>query len=139
MRMPSSSTLVENGGTEPGKLPELLKDWVRLRKECLKLLKSVKGARWERMGTHETAGPLTMDALLRRHAMGNDEAHLAQIEGIKNISFPVLDHSGHAFAAVTVPFLRRLDQENDRGIEQTREALKKVALKLSATADTHGA
>ena len=65
------------------KLPELLKDWVRLRKECLKLLKSVKGGRWERMGTHETAGPLTMEALLRRHAMGNDEAHLAQIEGIK--------------------------------------------------------
>jgi hypothetical protein len=65
------------------KLPELMRDWLRARKECLKLLKSVKGARWERMGTHETAGPLSMDALLRRHAMGNDEAHLGQIEGIK--------------------------------------------------------
>ena len=65
------------------KLPELLRDWLKLRKECLKLLKSVKGPRWERMGTHETAGPLSMDALLRRHAIGNDEAHLGQIETIK--------------------------------------------------------
>jgi len=65
------------------RLPDLLRDWLKLRKECLKLLKSVKGPRWERMGTHETAGPLTMDALLSRQAVGNDEAHLAQIEGIK--------------------------------------------------------
>ncbi|MBX7184572.1 MAG: DinB family protein [Vicinamibacteria bacterium] len=65
------------------KLSELLRDWLKTRKECLKLLKSVKGARWERSGVHETAGPLSMDDLLRRHAMGNDEAHLGQIEGIK--------------------------------------------------------
>lgn len=65
------------------KLPDLLRDWLKLRKECLKLLKSVKGPRWDRVGTHETAGPLTVDTLLRRHAVGNDEAHLSQIEGIK--------------------------------------------------------
>lgn len=65
------------------KLSELVRDWLKLRKDCLRLLKSVKGARWERMGTHETAGPLSMDSLLRRQAMGNDEAHLAQIESIK--------------------------------------------------------
>ncbi len=65
------------------KLADVLRDWLKLRKECLRLLKSVKGSSWERMGTHETAGPLTMDALLRRQAMGNDEAHLGQIEGIK--------------------------------------------------------
>jgi uncharacterized damage-inducible protein DinB len=65
------------------KLPELLRDWLKARKECLRLLKSVKGQRWERTGTHETAGPLSMDTLLRRHAMGNDEAHLGQIEDIK--------------------------------------------------------
>ena len=65
------------------KLPEILRDWQKLRKECLKLLKSVKGPRWDRVGTHETAGPLTMETLLRRQAIGNDEAHLGQIEGIK--------------------------------------------------------
>jgi len=65
------------------KTPELMREWLKLRKECLKLLKSVKGSRWDRIGTHETAGPLSMDALLRRHAMGNDDAHLGQIEAIK--------------------------------------------------------
>lgn len=65
------------------KLPEVLRDWTRLRRESLKILKSVKGAQWERIGTHETAGPLSMTALLRRHAIGNDEAHLGQIEAIK--------------------------------------------------------
>src|SRR5262245_55452693 len=32
------------------KLPEVLRDWLKARKECLKLLKSVKGAQWERPG-----------------------------------------------------------------------------------------
>jgi uncharacterized damage-inducible protein DinB len=85
------------------KLPELLRDWLGARKECLRLLKSVKGARWERMGTHETAGPLSMDALLRRHAMGNDEAHLGQIEGIKKraAEFESLEASPKKLADLT--------------------------------------
>jgi uncharacterized damage-inducible protein DinB len=65
------------------KLPEVLRDWLKARKECLKLLKSVKGSSWERPGVHQTAGPLTMEILLRRHAVGNDQAHLGQIEAIK--------------------------------------------------------
>jgi DinB superfamily len=75
------------------KLPELLRDFVRLRKECLKLLKSVKSAQWDRIGTHETAGPLSMNDLLRRQSIGNDEAHLGQIEGIKKraAQFEVLE------------------------------------------------
>lgn len=65
------------------RLPELLREWLKLRKESLKLLKSVKSAQWERMGTHETAGPLSMTDLLGRHAVGNDLAHLGQIDAIK--------------------------------------------------------
>ncbi|MEO8501106.1 MAG: DinB family protein [Vicinamibacteria bacterium] len=65
------------------KVTEVLRDWLRLRKDCLKLLRSVKGPRWERIGAHETAGPLSMNDLLLRHAMGNDQAHLSQIEAIK--------------------------------------------------------
>ena len=85
------------------KLPELMRDWLKARKECLKLLKSVKGPRWERMGTHETAGPLSMDGLLRRHAMGNDEAHLGQIEGIKKraAAFEALEASPKTLADLT--------------------------------------
>jgi hypothetical protein len=62
---------------------EVLRDWRRLRKESLGLLKGLTPAQWARVGTHETAGPLSMDQLLVRHAVGNDAAHLGQIEAIK--------------------------------------------------------
>ncbi len=60
----------------------LLREWTRLRRESLKLLSKVKPQEWERAGIHETAGRLTMTDLVRRHAVGNDGAHLAQIEAI---------------------------------------------------------
>jgi DinB family protein len=65
------------------KLSDVLRDWKRLRKETLKLLKSVKDEQWQRAGVHETDGPLTLETILRRQAVGNDEAHLGQIEHIK--------------------------------------------------------
>jgi uncharacterized damage-inducible protein DinB len=65
------------------KLGEVVRDWGRLRRESLSLLRTVKGDQWSRRGTHETAGPLSVDDLLRRHAVGNDEAHLGQIDAIK--------------------------------------------------------
>lgn len=85
------------------KLADVLREWTKLRKECLKLLKSVKGARWERVGTHELAGPLTIDGLLRRQAMGNDEAHLGQIEGIlrRAAAFEALEQTSRRLADLT--------------------------------------
>ncbi|MFI5180180.1 MAG: DinB family protein [Thermoanaerobaculia bacterium] len=62
---------------------EVLRDWSRLRRESLGLLFKMKADQWARAGHHETAGRLTMEDLLRRHAVGNDEAHLGQIEAIK--------------------------------------------------------
>lgn len=64
------------------KLSGLLREWSRLRRESLKLLKKVKPADWERAGIHETAGRLTMSDFVRRQAVGNDLAHLGQIEAI---------------------------------------------------------
>ena len=64
-------------------LREVLRDWRAARKECLAVLKKVKGAQWTRIGTHETAGPMSLETVLRRQALGNDEAHLVQIENIK--------------------------------------------------------
>ncbi|MFI5183015.1 MAG: DinB family protein [Vicinamibacteria bacterium] len=65
------------------RLGEVLRDWAKLRKESLRLLRKVKGAQWERIGTHETAGPFSVETFLRRHAVGNDEAHLGQIDAIR--------------------------------------------------------
>jgi hypothetical protein len=58
-------------------------DWSKARRECLKLLKGVRGEKWQRHGTHQSAGRLSMEDFLRRHALGNDAAHLEQIEAIK--------------------------------------------------------
>jgi uncharacterized damage-inducible protein DinB len=65
------------------KLSEVVRDWSRLRKDCLRILAKLRGAEWERVGSHETAGALSVATLLRRHAVGNDQAHLEQIDAIK--------------------------------------------------------
>jgi hypothetical protein len=65
------------------KAGDVLRDWTRLRRESLRLLRKAKPEQWRRAGIHETAGRLTIDDLLVRHAVGNDAAHLAQIDAIK--------------------------------------------------------
>lgn len=65
------------------RLSEVLRDWARLRRECLRRLGGVKRDQWDRSGIHSTAGRLTLADLLRRHAVGNDEAHLGQIAAAK--------------------------------------------------------
>ena len=64
-------------------LRDTLRDWRIARKESLAVLKKVKAPQWSRLGTHETAGPMSLETILQRQALGNDEAHLAQIENIK--------------------------------------------------------
>ena len=64
-------------------LRDVLRDWRAARKDCLAVLKKVKETQWARIGMHETAGPMSLETVLRRHALGNDEAHLVQIENIK--------------------------------------------------------
>ena len=65
------------------KAGDVLRDWARLRRESLRLLKKSKPEQWRRAGIHETAGRLTIDDLVVRHAVGNDTAHLAQIDAVK--------------------------------------------------------
>lgn len=65
------------------RLSDVLRDWKGLRRESLRLLAGVKRDQWERSGIHETAGRLSLFDLLRRHAVGNDEAHLGQIEAAR--------------------------------------------------------
>jgi hypothetical protein len=65
------------------KAGDVLRDWTRLRRESLRLLRKAKPEQWRRAGIHETAGRLTIDDLLVRHAVGNDAEHLAQIDAIK--------------------------------------------------------
>jgi hypothetical protein len=82
------------------RLAAALKDWRGARKETLRLLKGVKGEAWARCGTHETAGRLSMEDFLRRQAVGNDEAHLEQIEAAKR-RFGLLARLAEAPKALT--------------------------------------
>ncbi len=64
-------------------LREVVRDWRAARKEVLAVLKKVKGEQWQRTGTHESLGPMSLETILQRQALGNDEAHLGQIEDNK--------------------------------------------------------
>jgi uncharacterized damage-inducible protein DinB len=64
-------------------LTGVMREWRALRRETLALLRGVKADAWAREGVHATAGVLTIDALLRRQAVGNDDAHVRQIEAIR--------------------------------------------------------
>jgi uncharacterized damage-inducible protein DinB len=81
------------------KAPEVVREWVALRRQTLQLLRKAGKAQWARAGVHETAGRLTMEDLIRRHAVGNDEAHLKQIEAIKR-RFAVLERLAAAPAVL---------------------------------------
>lgn len=62
---------------------------------------------------------------------GYEESDSEQVEGVRNISFPVLDFRGRAIAALAVPFLRRIDKSGPT-LETTRTLLRDTAAKLSA-------
>lgn len=64
-------------------LREAVWDWRAARKEVLALLKKIRPEQWQRIGTHESVGPMSLEIILKRQALGNDEAHLGQIEHIK--------------------------------------------------------
>lgn len=53
------------------------------------------------------------------------------IEGIVNMSAPIRDHSGHIIAAVTIPFVRRLNPGEHPGLETTRESLIAMSQQIS--------
>ena len=56
-----------------------------------------------------------------------------QIDGVTNISVPIFDHTSQAIAAVTIPFLQRINRsfQNDLSLIKTTNLLKAQALKLS--------
>lgn len=62
---------------------------------------------------------------------GYEESDSQQVQGVRNLSFPVLDFTGKAVAALAVPYLRRIDRTAPK-IDDAREALREAAQKLSA-------
>ncbi len=54
-----------------------------------------------------------------------------QIVGITNISYPIIDHTCYALAALTIPYLNRLSIKNEINIKETSKILEKYSKELS--------
>lgn len=62
---------------------EALRDWKRLRRECVALLETLVDEQWEMSGLHSTKGSITVAQLLEQQVHGDDAVHLRQIGAIK--------------------------------------------------------
>ena len=56
-----------------------------------------------------------------------------QVQGVKDIGYPVFDHSGMITAALVVPFLEHLDGSHKVDLEQSRQYLAATAKDISDT------
>jgi DNA-binding IclR family transcriptional regulator len=74
--------------------------------------------------------PKDLDEHLEKiQAQGYEERDSYEIRGVVNISYPVLDERGNAVAALTVPYLARI--EGSTTTKQVRAALRDASVKLS--------
>lgn len=60
------------------------------------------------------------------------EMESARVRGIRDTSFPIQDREGHAVAALTVPFVERMDLEPPFDRERVRAVLGAAAARISA-------
>ena len=84
------------------------------------------------MWQHQTGShiPKDLDEHLEKiREQGYEERDSYQIRGVINITYPVLDESGNAVAALTVPYLARL--EDPTTPKMVRAALREASLKLT--------
>jgi DNA-binding IclR family transcriptional regulator len=74
--------------------------------------------------------PKDLDEHLEKiQTQGYEERDSYQIRGVINITYPVLDESGNAVAALTVPYLARMEDLTTP--KTVRVALREASLKLS--------
>lgn len=69
------------------------------------------------------------DHLAKIREQGYEERDSYQIRGVINITYPVLDENNNAVAALTVPYLARL--EDPTTLKTVRAALREAGLKLT--------
>jgi DNA-binding IclR family transcriptional regulator len=62
-----------------------------------------------------------------------------QIFGVTDVTFPVLGPSGQAIAALTCPFLRRIDEYVAPSLDEATQMLRAIARELSMFREEHAA
>lgn len=78
--------------------------------------------------------PQALSRVEHARQRGFEEMESTRIRGVHDFSFPVLDHRGHAVAAMTVPHIERVDSGANREttFAQVRDALRFATERLSA-------
>lgn len=73
-----------------------------------------------------------MQVLAKIRAQGYNNLPSQNVVGAINISFPVLDPEGRAIAAVSCPFLRRIDRYDAPGLDEVTEMMGELAAEVAA-------
>lgn len=70
-----------------------------------------------------------IDAIRKR---GHEDCESTRTRGVRDLSFPILNHRGAAVAALTIPFIEHLDVPVDPSLAACKQALGETAARLSA-------
>jgi DNA-binding IclR family transcriptional regulator len=69
-------------------------------------------------------------AQIRRH--GNARMSSRQVKGVKNLAYPVFGRDGHAIAALTTPYIERIDNAPVPSMSEVGEMMKRAAQTLTS-------
>ncbi|MEO1244352.1 MAG: IclR family transcriptional regulator [Pseudomonadota bacterium] len=67
----------------------------------------------------------------RVRSAGYESIQSAQIQGVRDIGFPIFDHMGRCVAALVVPFLEYLDSSHPVKVKEARGMIQQTALLVS--------
>ena len=109
--------------------------------KCVTRLAVLRSHRLVQLAEHEALeGEVRMSAarlkgLLKRvRDLGYWQGESQQASGVTDISVPLLDPRGDAFAVLTCPFIRRIDRHVGAGLDRVRDLLVGTAKELSLAA-----
>jgi DNA-binding IclR family transcriptional regulator len=95
------------------------------RAEMLELHVPVDGE--QTVDTEQLAKDL---AQIRKH--GNARMSSRQVKGVKNLAYPVFGRDGHAIAALTTPYIERIDNAPVPSMSEVGEMMKRAAQTLTS-------
>ena len=95
------------------------------RAEMLELHVPVEGE--QTVDTEQLAKDL---AQIRKH--GNARMPSRQVKGVKNLAYPVFGRDGHAIAALTTPYIERIDNAPVPSMSEVGEMMKRAAQTLTS-------
>ena len=69
-------------------------------------------------------------SLSKVRIQGHLTSYSQNVRGVFNISFPILDPSGNAIAALTCPFVERIDDFKSLSLDEVTAIFRKAAIEI---------